>query len=77
MLAIVPGGESGQLDWITSNILENRLTAVLLLAFATYLALFALGGLSDMAHQLVLMTWPRSCRTLLRYPDLWFGPPGS
>ncbi|CAE7357820.1 kptA, partial [Symbiodinium pilosum] len=37
-------GESGQLDWATSNILENRLTAVALLAFAAYLALFALGN---------------------------------
>ncbi|CAE7262623.1 kptA [Symbiodinium natans] len=37
-------GASGELDWVTANILENRLTAVVLLAFATYLALFAVGN---------------------------------
>jgi len=37
-------GQSGEIDWATANILENRLTAVVLLAFAAYLALFAVGN---------------------------------
>ena len=37
-------GSSGHLDWFTSNFLESRLTAVLLLAGALYLSLFALGA---------------------------------
>ncbi|CAK9081740.1 Hypothetical protein SCF082_LOCUS38883 [Durusdinium trenchii] len=37
-------GESGSLDWFTANVLESRFTALLLLAGAVYLALFALGN---------------------------------
>ncbi|CAE7263674.1 kptA, partial [Symbiodinium necroappetens] len=37
-------GQSGEIDWATANILENRLTALVLLAFAAYLALFAVGN---------------------------------
>lgn len=36
-------GSSGSLDWITQNVLENRLTAVSLLGGAVYLTLYALG----------------------------------
>eukprot|EP00930_Biecheleria_cincta_P058671 TRINITY_DN44475_c0_g1_i1.p1 TRINITY_DN44475_c0_g1~~TRINITY_DN44475_c0_g1_i1.p1 ORF type:complete len:378 (+),score=32.34 TRINITY_DN44475_c0_g1_i1:67-1200(+) len=36
-------GTSGSLDWVTQNVLENRLTALSLLAGASYLALYALG----------------------------------
>ena len=37
-------GSSGNLDWFTGNFLESRLTALLLLAGALYLSLFALGA---------------------------------
>lgn len=37
-------GSSGNLDWFTGNFLESRLTALLLLAGALYLSLFALGN---------------------------------
>lgn len=43
-------GESGNLDWFTANLLENRFTGVLLLAGATYLSLFALGALAKVRH---------------------------
>ncbi|CAJ1455271.1 unnamed protein product [Effrenium voratum] len=37
-------GESGDLDWFTSNLLESPVTGLLLLAGAVYLVLFALGN---------------------------------